>query len=79
MLTLDALIEALGGPTRVAQRRGVTTAAVTNWVARGQIAAEHRIAVWGMAVDAGLDWRPEGADGLVLSREAPPAAESEAA
>lgn len=79
MISLPELIAELGGATAIAGRRGITPAAVTNWVIRGQVAAEHRIALWGMAVDAGLDWRPDGADGLILSREAPPAEESEAA
>ena len=70
MITLSDLIEQLGGPTVVAARRGITPPAVTNWVSRGQVAAEHRIALWGMAVDAGLDWKPEGAEDLELVRRA---------
>lgn len=68
MISLAELIEGLGGATAVARERRVTPAAVTNWVMRGQVAAEHRIPLWGMAVDAGLDWKPEGAEGLELSR-----------
>jgi len=68
MIALSDLIEKLGGPTAVANKRGITPPAVTNWVMRGRVAAEHQIALWSMAVDAGLDWKPEGAEGLELTR-----------
>lgn len=69
MISLAELIDGLGGPSAVAARCGITPPAVTNWVMRNQVAAEHRIAIWAMAVDAGLAWKPAGADGLELSRQ----------
>lgn len=35
--TIDSVIEALGGPSKVAEMCGVRTTAVSNWVARGRI------------------------------------------
>ena len=69
MITLGELVKRLGGASVVAARCKLTTAAVSNWVQRGDVAAEHRIAVWAMAIDAELDWVPRGADGLALVRK----------
>lgn len=66
MLSLNALITGLGGATKVAQECGVLPSAVSNWVSRGAIAAEHRVTVWRLAAAAGLDWTPPGAEGLAL-------------
>lgn len=35
--TIDSVIEALGGPTKVAELCGVGPSAVSNWVMRGRI------------------------------------------
>lgn len=43
------------------------------WVQRGEIPAEHRNEVWQMALDAGLDWTPPGAEGLRDRLRAAPA------
>jgi hypothetical protein len=66
MLAVPDLISALGGSTRVAAACGVQPTAVSNWVARGAVAAEHRVRVWRLATEAGLDWTPPGAEGLRL-------------
>lgn len=66
MLSNSDLIAKLGGPTKVAAARGVIPSAVSNWIARGVIPAEHRMAVWRMATEAGLDWAPPGAEGFAL-------------
>lgn len=58
-----ALLSELGRKA-VAERCGVRQNAVSNWLARGELPAEHRLAVWQMALDAGLDWTPPGAEGL---------------
>lgn len=60
------LVKRLGGASRVAERCGVTPPAVSNWCARGAVASEHHLAVWQLAVEAGVDWRPPGAEGLSL-------------
>jgi hypothetical protein len=66
MLTLEQLIERLGGTAAVARACGVGTSAVSNWVARGGVAAEHRLTVWRLATEAGVEWTPPGAEGLRL-------------
>lgn len=63
-MKLTELLSALGGHAAVAERLGLRRTAVTMWVRRGEIAAEHRLTVWQMALDAGLDWAPPGAEGL---------------
>jgi DNA-binding transcriptional regulator YdaS (Cro superfamily) len=70
MMSLSDLISALGGATKVASACGVQPSAVSNWIARGAIAADHRVTVWRMATDAGLDWAPPGAEGLALVAKA---------
>ena len=52
------------GRKAVATACGVRQNAVSNWLARGEIPAEHLNTVWQMALDAGLDWTPPGAEGL---------------
>lgn len=76
MVTLDQLIEQLGGSAAVAKACGVGVSAVSNWVARGGVAAEHRVTLWRLATEAGIDWTPPGAEGLRLVL---PAAKTEAA
>jgi hypothetical protein len=63
-MTTRDLISRLGGLASVAKARGVTRAAVHQWVAADRVPAEHHLALWQMALDAGLDWAPPGADGL---------------
>lgn len=55
------LIRALGGPTAVGRRRGVRSQAVSMWIARRVIPAEHHMDLWAMAREKGVDWRPPGA------------------
>lgn len=62
-MTLEALLDKLGRKA-VATACGVRQNAVSNWLARGEIPAEHLNTVWQMALDAGLDWTPPGAEGL---------------
>lgn len=66
MVTLDQLIEQLGGSATVARECGVGVSAVSNWVARGGVAAQHRVTLWRRATEAGIDWTPPGAEGLRL-------------
>lgn len=73
-MSLTELLRALGGHAAVAERLGLRRTAVTMWVQRGEIAAEHRNAVWQMALDAGLDWTPPGAEALRDKLRAAPAA-----
>lgn len=60
MNTAD-LIRALGGPTAIARRIGCTTSAVAQW-GRAGIPRDRHLAVWQMALEAGVDWEPPGAD-----------------
>lgn len=77
MIAVKELIRLLGGPTVVAARRSVTVSAVTNWAGRDDVPGEHRVPMWRLAHEAGLDWHPPGAEGLALvERPAEPAAEA---
>lgn len=67
MVTVRELIKQLGGPVALSGCCGVVPSAVTNWAAKNEVSAEHRITLWRMAVAAGIDWTPPGADGLVLA------------
>lgn len=58
------LMARLGGQASVARRLGVTRAAVSQWVAADDVPEARRLDVWGMAVDAGLEWTPPGAEAL---------------
>lgn len=58
------LIASLGGNHHVAQARGVTSQAVSNWIARDSIPAEHQLPLWQMALEQGIDWQPQGASNL---------------
>lgn len=78
MLTDTEVISALGGPKSLSEALRLGRSAATNWGKRG-IPAEHRIAVWQMALDAGLDWTPPGADSLRAKLCALPQAKPEAA
>ena len=80
MMPLSDLISALGGPLAVGAECGVGASAVSNWVARGSVAAEHRVTVWRMATKAGLNWAPPGCEGLrlLLPAAAPTASEAAA-
>jgi hypothetical protein len=62
-MDLSVLMARLGRKT-VAAACGVRQNAVSNWLARGELPAEHRLTVWQMALDAGLDWTPPGAEAL---------------
>lgn len=64
VMTLRDLMSRLGGQADVARRLNVTRAAVSHWVAANALPAERREAVWQMALDAGIDWTPPGAEGL---------------
>lgn len=68
------LIKALGGTKAVSQRTGQAMQTVYMWGRRGNIPAEHHISLWQMAVEAGVDWQPEGADELrqLLANPPPP-------
>ena len=68
MVTDCKLIEHLGGPSAVARLCRVTASAVTNWVRRGAIPAEHHVALWREAVSNDIDWTPPGAADLVLRK-----------
>jgi hypothetical protein len=61
---LRDLFSALGGQRVIADRLGVGVTAVSNWAVRDRLPAQHRLTVWQMALDAGLDWTPPGAEAL---------------
>jgi hypothetical protein len=63
-LAVRELIRSLGGNRRVAEARGVTDKAVSQWATADDVPAAHRIAMWRMALERGLPWEPPGAEGL---------------
>lgn len=75
-MNVSDLIAKLGGPAKVGRDRRVSTAAVSNWSAANKVPAEHQLALWRMATEAGIDWTPPGAEGLRLVL---PAGEAKAA
>lgn len=60
-LTLKPLFAALGGQRLVAERLGVVQTAVSNWVVKESVPARHHLALWRMALEAGVQWEPPGA------------------
>lgn len=68
-MTVRELIKALGGPHAVAGTLCTTPQAVSNWYARG-VPAQHRMNLWRLAADAGLEWRPDGFEGVSLGEAA---------
>lgn len=60
-MRVDELIKALGGTARVAAAAGVHPSAVSHWIAADAIPARRVFAVWELALDKGVNWRPPGA------------------
>lgn len=63
-MTTTDLLSALGGAAQVAARLGLKRTAVANWATRDAVPAEHRLAMWRLALEAGLAWEPPGADAI---------------
>lgn len=61
MLTVDELLDALGGNQKVAETLGASANGISNWRMRGKVPARYEIRVWSMALSSGLDWEPAGA------------------
>lgn len=60
------LIDGLGGGAQLAKRMGVLPSAISNWIAAGEIPAARHLQMWRLAVEAGIEWTPPGAEGLRL-------------
>jgi hypothetical protein len=58
------LIDALGGASAVAHETGAREGAVRMWKARGEIPANYQLVMWKLALRAGVNWQPAGADDL---------------
>lgn len=58
-MSVSSIIEALGGQASVASRLQVSAQAINNWCRRGVIPRNRTDQVIGMAVDAGIDLKPE--------------------
>lgn len=72
MSTVRHLIDGLGGAASVARLRGVNRQAVYQWITADSVPAQQQLPLWQMAIDAGLDWTPPGAESLRDKlREAP--------
>jgi hypothetical protein len=65
---VDALITALGGATRVAEEFGLTTQAISNWIAENNIPKARQIDMLQLVIRVEalegrvVRWRPEGWD-----------------
>jgi hypothetical protein len=69
-MDVRSLIRDLGGPTKVAVLVNLQASAISNWSARDSVPAEYHLAVWRLAIEAGIPWQPPGTDGLMLVAEA---------
>jgi hypothetical protein len=63
-MNVHHLLDGLGGNKAVADALEIGATAVSNWRLRGEVPARFHLAVWRMAIAAGLDWQPPGAEGL---------------
>lgn len=63
-MTIRDLIRTLGGGAMVARELGVTPQAVSHWCVANEAPRGHHIALWRMALAAGLSWEPPGADAI---------------
>lgn len=79
MMTVRQLIDGLGGVVAVARARGVNRQAVYQWISADAVPAQQLVPIWQMALGAGLDWTPPGAEALRDKLRAAPAAEGVAA
>ena len=65
---VDALISSLGGATRVAEEFGLTTQAISNWIAENNIPKARQIDLLQLVVRLEalegrvVNWRPDGWD-----------------
>ena len=75
-MTIKDLMARLGGQAAVARHLGVTRAAVSQWVAADDVPEARRIGVWDMALAAGIDWTPPGAEALREKLRGVPAGEA---
>lgn len=66
-MTVSGIISELGGPAEVAQSLGIKAGAARMWSLRERVPARHALALWRLAHEAGLDWRPPGFDGIELA------------
>lgn len=60
-MTIREILHGLGGHQEVARKLGLKRSAPSMWVSRNAIPAEHHLAVWRLALAAGLAWEPPGA------------------
>jgi hypothetical protein len=63
-LSIKVLVVKLGGNRAVAERVGVRSQAVSNWIATNTVPREHHLALWEMALAAQAGWEPPGADSI---------------
>lgn len=77
-MDVDHLLDQLGGNKSVADSLGIRATAVGMWRQRGEVPARFHLAVWRLALAAGLDWEPPGAAELrpLLAAQLCPASES---
>jgi hypothetical protein len=65
--TIRDVVRRLGGPAAVGRYLGIHPDGVSMWAFSAQgIPQRHHLALWRLAVERGVDWRPPGAEGLRL-------------
>lgn len=70
-MLVKELVQELGGPRAVAGLlaqlgQSVEPKAVSMWGTRDEVPGMYHVVMWRLAVQAGIEWRPPGCDGLVL-------------
>ncbi len=67
------IVRALGGPSVVAARLGISTQAVVSMMNRNAVPPRHDCKLLQLCVGQGVYWRPPGWDSRILLRAAPAA------
>lgn len=67
---IEKLEGAFGGVRAVATRLSVSRGAVSMWKLRAEVPSQYDLPLWMLATEAGIDWTPPAAQGLMLVRRA---------
>lgn len=65
-MTDTEFLRSLGSAAAVAELLGAKRSAVSMWIVRDSIPTDYHIALWRLAQDRGLSWRPPGADSVEI-------------
>ena len=62
MMTVDDLVEALGGTGATAVLLGLSAPAVSNWRAAGAVPPKHHYRLYRLCQERGIDWQPPASE-----------------